>query len=117
MNEKQSSAKSLRTLAPFSYEIVFESRLYSKLAVKKSAYKFAADFGIVFRLDENDDMVAEIDFPSTTSEVDQQALLRAFCGEVIDQDLREHIAAATEGTRNLILAEAFSKTSLLHEDG
>jgi hypothetical protein len=36
-----------------------------------------------------------------------------FCNEVLDQELRETIAEETAGIRNLLLAQAFSKTSLI----
>jgi len=36
-----------------------------------------------------------------------------FCNEVLDQELREEIAAETRGVRDLLLAHAFSKTSLI----
>jgi hypothetical protein len=36
-----------------------------------------------------------------------------FCNEVLDQELREIIAEETVGIRDLLLAQAFSKTSLI----
>jgi His-Xaa-Ser system protein HxsD len=111
------AARSVQKLDLAFYRIAFDARIYSQLAVKKAAYKFAADFATLFSVGENGDITANIEFAKETSEADQPMLIRAFLNEVIDQDLREHIARQTEPTRNLILAEAFSKTSILHEEG
>lgn len=40
-----------------------------------------------------------------------------FCGEALDQELREMVAEETLGVRNLLLAQAFSATSLLDPEG
>ncbi len=42
-----------------------------------------------------------------------ETILENFKKEVLDQDLREKIAKETEEVRNLILAHAFSKTSII----
>jgi His-Xaa-Ser system protein HxsD len=43
-------------------------------------------------------------------------LVGEFCNEVLDQDLRETVAEETTGIRNLLLAQAFSKTSLIDSE-
>lgn len=92
----------------------FEGALYSATAVKKAAYKFAADCGVVLTTADGD-VVATLKFPESVDSENKNKITRSFCNEVIDQDLRESIARETEGTRNLILAQAFSKTTLLEE--
>jgi His-Xaa-Ser system protein HxsD len=42
-------------------------------------------------------------------------ILRDFFQELLDQDLRETIARETQQARSVILAHAFSRTSLLDE--
>ena len=39
-----------------------------------------------------------------------------FCNEVLDQELREEIASESRGVRDLLLAHAFSKTSLIDSE-
>ena len=46
-----------------------------------------------------------------------ELLTGEFCNEVLDQELREAVAQETEAVRNLLLAQAFSATSLLDEMG
>src|ERR1700723_3115331 len=99
-----------------SYRVSFDAQLYSQMAVKKAVYKFAANFAAVLRLAKKSDIHVYVDFPAATPESEQSAMLGAFLNEVIDQDLRERIAKDTESIRNLILAEAFSKTSLLNPE-
>jgi His-Xaa-Ser system protein HxsD len=58
----------------------------------------------------------KIEFAEKLSEESASYLLREFEKEVLDQDLREHIKRETESYRNLILAHAFSKTSLIENE-
>lgn len=99
-----------------SCRIKFDTRIYSTLAVKKAAYKFAAHFASMFSMLDEHFFTAELKFAVDLPQCDQEELIQAFLNEVLDQDLRERIARETEAIRNLILAEAFSKTSLLHEE-
>lgn len=87
--------------------------IYSLDALKKTCYKFA-DQAAIF-LNEIDDKMIEVvfDLAEETNKSNRKRLIHNFCNELLDQDLREKIASETEATRNLILAQAFSKTSLL----
>lgn len=89
----------------------FSQNVFSVEAVKAAAYRFA-DLG-GFSIDMNDGkIVVELNCkdPSNTN---AQETANAFCNEVIDQDLRIQIRKETEASRNLILAQAFSRTNLL----
>lgn len=96
--------------------VLFDIRLYSADAIKKASYKFADDLAIVLSLPSENEVLASITFQKTFDQQSKDKIVGAFCNEVIDQDLREQIAQKTEATRSLILAEAFSKTSLLREE-
>jgi len=99
-----------------SVSVRFDSRVYPLNAVKKAAYKFAKDCGVVVNV-EGEHFRATINFfDQAAAPSAKQRLVGAFCNEVIDQDLREQISEQTEPMRNLILAQAFSKTSLLNND-
>lgn len=84
-------------------------------AIKKAAYKFAKDCSIVITSSKTA-YIAHITFFGSLEPDKKTRLTGAFCNEVIDQELRETIAAKTEDIRNLILAQAFSKTSLIQND-
>jgi His-Xaa-Ser system protein HxsD len=73
--------------------------IYSLVALKKAAYKFKK-----VQILERDKNFAILELGDISEEV--------FYKELVDQDLREIIAKETEPVRNLILAQAFSKTSL-----
>lgn len=90
----------------------FEKELYSLDSVKKTVYKFAADCAAIISSDEVNYVVTL----TMKNPNEKESLIRAFCSELIDQDLRAQIKAETEATRNLILAEAFSRTSLMGEN-
>jgi His-Xaa-Ser system protein HxsD len=88
--------------------------IYSLTAIKKAVYRFGA------RCDATIEMVstdrARITFRPHAGEGPER-LLADFRREVLDQDLRELIGRETEAVRNLILAQAFSKTALLDATG
>jgi His-Xaa-Ser system protein HxsD len=66
--------------------------------------------------DEDGSYRVEVQFDKELSEESASYLLREFEKEVLDQDLREHIKKETADYRNLILAHAFSKTSLIEDE-
>lgn len=116
MSELSSNIKAVEKIDRDSYRVTFDTRIYSALAIKKAAYKFAAHFASLITTTSEHELTVELKFLRQQNEADQNELVQAFLNEVLDQDLREQIARETESTRNLILAEAFSKTSLLHEE-
>jgi His-Xaa-Ser system protein HxsD len=106
----------ITTNANGTQSVRFASSAYSLDAVKQAAYKFAKTCGVVLQCDEKYTEATISFFDDKISELERSKLVGAFCNEVIDQDLRESIAAKTESIRNLILAQAFSKTNLLNND-
>ncbi|MDZ8135778.1 MAG: His-Xaa-Ser system protein HxsD [Nostoc sp. DedQUE04] len=88
--------------------------LYSLNAVKKTAYKFASQCSILLEGKDEQKLCILFTFLEPTVSDKIQQVVADFCDELIDQDLREIIAKETEAARNLILAQAFSKTSLIN---
>ena len=93
-------------------ELSFDSSVYRLDAVKKAAYKFADSCSAMLR-QEDSLIIVSLEFKESMLEPEKAALLHAFKNEVLDQQLREEISEKTESVRNLILAQAFSKTSLV----
>lgn len=93
--------------------ILLDTNAYSLSALKKAAYKFTNRAAILFGELEQSRVQVNFSFSNDKNAEFRQQVVQEFCNEVLDQDLRETIAAETESTRNLILAQAFSKTSLL----
>lgn len=96
-----------------SISVCFDARVYPVIAVKKAAYKFAKDCAVVIDSLGHQFRATINLFDETMPTSAKNRLVGAFCNEVIDQDLREQISVQTEPVRNLILAQAFSKTNLL----
>lgn len=96
-----------------TFSIVFDLSLYSENAIKAAAYKFAADCGALLKRQGDKAVEVVLTFDPSADDAFKSKLSRALCNEVLDQDLRERIFEQTEATRNLILAQAFSRTSLL----
>jgi His-Xaa-Ser system protein HxsD len=99
-----------------SCSLLFDLRINSLTAIKKAVYKFAAECSAIMNTKEPDRIEVTLHFPGSKDLSAKKTIIEALCNEVIDQDLREQIARETEATRNLILAQAFSKTSLLTEE-
>ena len=93
-------------------EIGFEGRVFSLDSIKRAAYRFIDKFSVDFHL-SGDQILCVLNFSPKISPEGASYLLDDFKREVLDQDLRIAIAKETEGVRNLILAHAFSRTSLV----
>jgi len=98
-----------------SVEIVFDNRVFSLAAIKKASYRFIDKFSADFVLSDSK-IICTLNFSPSYSEAAAKFIVEDFKKEVLDQDLRIIIASETEGVRNLILAHAFSRTSLIQSD-
>jgi len=101
---------------PIEYFEIFCLSTYSLNAIKKTCYKFSSDFSV--KLEKVDDEKIKVGFtfnPNADNEM-RADLIRQFHNELLDQDLREIVFKETEGVRNLILAHAFSKTTLIEPE-
>ena len=96
-----------------SFVVRFDRTVYGVSAVKKAAYKSGDTFHIL--IEEADGSVVVSLRPEASNAHPEDALGK-FCNEVLDQQLREEIAAETKGVRDLLLAHAFSKTSLIDSE-
>jgi len=96
-------------LSDGSRVVTFDAALYKSSAVKKAAYKYGGLFYVLIaQRDDHIEVRLKPKEPCTSTD----ALVGAFCNEVLDQELRETIAGETAGIRDLLLAQAFSKTTL-----
>jgi His-Xaa-Ser system protein HxsD len=89
-----------------------DTSIYSLDAIKKAAYKFADRTSILINPSPGTAVVVVFNFGSEHPMSDQGQVIGAYCNELLDQDLRERIKRETTPVRNLILAHAFSRTSL-----
>ena len=96
-------------------EVSFDSALFTKAAVLAAAYRLSDRLSVEF-------LAAEpvfrclVRLRSERSEDAERRLEQAIDDlrrEVLDQQLRERVRTETEGVRNLILAQAFSRTGFV----
>lgn len=88
----------------------FDRNVYRLSAIKKAAYKYGGLFCVL--IEESDRFTVVTLRPKAANDKPEESA-GEFCNEVLDRELREEIAAETVGIRNLLLAHAFSKTSLI----
>ncbi len=96
--------------------ILLDLRTNRLTAVKKAAYRLADRLTVALgtpTADAPDLLPVTFLFKPRTSEATAAEAARAFYQELLDQELREQIAAETAPLRALILAHAFSKTDLI----
>ena len=93
--------------------MTFDSAVYRLSAIKKAAHKFGGLFHILV---EQRDQVTEVRMKPKAPTASVDALIGEFGNEVLDQELRETVAEETTGIRDLLLAQAFSKTSLIDSE-
>lgn len=93
-------------------EFVVDLRVYRLAAVQKTAYRLAARCTAVLGDVTESSVSVNLTFPKATTEAHALEVARLFFQELLDQELREQIAAETAPLRNLILAYAYSRTGL-----
>ncbi|MCI5054841.1 MAG: His-Xaa-Ser system protein HxsD [Flavobacteriales bacterium] len=96
-----------------SSKVVFDGSVYSLDSIKRALYKFA-DKGL-FELKKSDSEVV-VEVVSLSDGQCAESLLGQLRNEVIDQDLREMVKNETQSIRELILANAFSKTKMVSSE-
>lgn len=105
----------LATVSPEGLILEFESQVYRLSAVKKAAYKFGDRFHAQVSLGDGSTIRVLLQAKSPLESPDHVA--GEFCNEVLDQELREQVAEETRPIRDLLLAQAFSATSLIDPHG
>jgi len=93
--------------------VKFDHGIYRPSAVKKAAYKYGGLFSILITDSEK---YTDVSLKPTSNCQNPDEAAGQFCNEVLDQELREEIAAETRGIRDLLLAHTFSKTSLIDSE-
>jgi His-Xaa-Ser system protein HxsD len=94
--------------------LLFDTKIYRISAIKKAAHKFGNQFHCL--ISTRDDASIEVVLKPKAPLDNLEYLAGEFCNEALDQDLREVIAEQTDAVRNLLLAHAFSRTSLVNAE-
>lgn len=99
-----------------SFVLSVDTRVYSLEALKKTAYKFAAVTSVILEPKTDNVVSVLFNFAGAHGKNDPERVIADFCSELLDQDLREIIKGETTPVRNLILAHAFSRSSLVERN-
>lgn len=111
-----SSHSSTFALVDDAVTISIDTRAYRISAVKKAAYRMASKFTAVIEVVNEERLLLVLRFKPGVTEAVAAESTRAFFHELLDQELREHVAEETGPVRALILAQAFSKTDLIRRE-
>ena len=95
-------------------KVVFDCCAYDLVSIQKAAYKFGDRCHILVSTDDEKHAIVRLRAKRTID--DPRFLAGEFCNEVLDQQLRKIVADETAGIRDLLLAQAFSKTNLVSPD-
>lgn len=97
------------------HALLINTAVYSLEAIKKTAYKFADRASVI--IDCNPDFTVSVvfNFVGLNATNNPEQVISDFCNELLDQELREVIKKETGALRNLIIAHAFSRTSLTEQ--
>ena len=87
--------------------------VYSLNAIKKACYKFSSEFSVTLESTDSDKIKVNFHFNQSINHENKDDIIQQFHNELLDQDLRGIVFKETENVRNLILAHAFSKTTLI----
>ena len=94
--------------------VAIDTAVYDLKTVLKTAYWFTDR--AYLHLQFGEERKIEVRLRAKRSDVDLESLVGDFMNDLLEQRLRELVAAETEGIRDLIFAHALSKTPLLHRD-
>ena len=98
------------------HTLSLDTSIYSLEAIKKTAYKFADRASIIINPDADSKISLVFNFVGQNAKGDPKQIISDFCNELLDQDLREIVKKDTGALRNVIIAHAFSRTSLAEEN-
>ncbi|MDD5065296.1 MAG: His-Xaa-Ser system protein HxsD [Phycisphaerae bacterium] len=96
-------------------KVLLNRNIYSLISIKKAAYKFGDKYYI--EIDEESQDEIAITFEVKNANVSFFNIGEEFYNEVLDQELRELVSEETKDIRNILLAQAFSATSLIDQEG
>lgn len=88
--------------------------VYGLSALLKVAYRFTDR--CYLHLQQRTPTQIEVRFRAKATEISLDEIAGEFLNELLDQSLREIVLRESEAERNLILAHALSRTTLLHPE-
>jgi His-Xaa-Ser system protein HxsD len=101
--------------SPEGHVLQIDATVYSLDAIKKTAYKFADRASVIIK-STGQTISVTFNFVGEHAKGDPNQVLSDFCNELLDQDLRDVVKKETAALRNVLIAHAFSRSSLAEPD-
>lgn len=89
------------------FQVSIDLALYVKEAITATLYKFSNLFYIHQSVDNNNDKIVIVIFESKDENVVDSTVVKQFCNELIDQQVRYNTNLQFGHIRDLIVEEAF----------
>lgn len=89
------------------FQVAVEKTLYSNEAIVAACYKFTGDFYITQQTLPNNESIVEVTFESKNDNHITEDVVKQFCNELIDQQVRYNTNKQFGHIRDLIVEEAF----------
>src|SRR5690348_11677574 len=96
--------------------VILELQQYRLTAIKKAAFRLADRCSTLLAAADEERVQVSFLFKAGRTEAYARETVRLYLNELLDQELREHVAEETAPIRALILAHAFSKADLIKRD-
>ena len=93
------------------FQVTVDLNLYSEKAITATIYKYTDQFFVYQSTMPNDDKQVNVIFESKEGILDK-SIVKQFCNDLIDQQLREITTEKYGHIRDLIVEEAFKPVSL-----
>lgn len=92
------------------FQVIIDLNLYSEKSITATIYKYTDKFFVYQNTMSNDDKQVCVTFESKESKLDE-SIVKQFCNDLIDQQLREITTDKYGYIRDLIVEEAFKPIS------
>lgn len=92
------------------FQVTIDLNLYSEKAITATIYRYTDKFFVYQNTTPNDDKQVCVIFESKNNELNEN-IVKQFCNDLIDQQLREIITEKYGHIRDLIVEEAFKPVS------
>lgn len=112
LTEEMESTISVIDVKSNGFKVTVDLNLYDKDAIVKSMYKFSHLYYVHQQTDNDKSNIVNIVFESKDDNVVDEKILKQFCNELIDQQVRYNTNLQFGHIRDLIVEEAFKPVNV-----
>lgn len=93
-------------------QLDIDLRLYAVETVDAAAYKFTDIYYVYKRMDESNENLLHVVFEAKENKTLDESIVKQFCNELIDQQVRFNVNKQFGHIRDLIVEEAFKPVNV-----